>query len=96
MLEAEKGKVYAEAEKRVLVERVQEFSRKLSAAEDKLREAEVHKRLFEKEFELKMKIKQESATSTIEALEGELGEARRSKEKTDEVVRGLKKEMEKM
>ena len=56
MLEAEKSKVCAEAEKRVLETKVQEFAKELSAAKDKLREAgdkmmkaEVHKQLLEKE-----------------------------------------------
>ena len=102
MLEAEKGKVRAEAEKRVLETTVQEVGRKLSESEaklkeadDKLREAEVHKQLLEKEFELKLKIKEDNATSTIRALEGELGEVERNKKKVDEEVRGLREELEK-
>ena len=45
-----------------------------------------------------MKMEQEQvkkATSAAEAREGELSEARRSKEKMDGVVRGLKDELEK-
>lgn len=95
MLEAEKGKVRAEAEKRVLETTVQEGGRKLNEAEAKLREAEVHKQLLEKEFELKLKMKEDNATSAIRALERELGEAERNKKKMDEVVRGLKEELEK-
>ena len=95
MLEAEKGKVRAEAEKRDLETTVQEVGRKLSESEAKLREAEVHKQLLEKEFELKLVMKEDNATSTIRALEGELGEAKRNKKKLDEVVRGLKEELEK-
>ena len=56
VLEAEKGKVCAEAEKRVLETTVQEVGRKMSESEGKLREAddkmmeaEVHKQLLEKE-----------------------------------------------
>ena len=49
MLEAEKGKVCAEAEKRLLETKVQEVGRNLSAAEDKMMKAEVHKQLLEKE-----------------------------------------------
>ena len=56
VLEAEKSKVCAEAEKRVLETKVQEFAKEWSAAEAKLREAddklieaEVHKQLLEKE-----------------------------------------------
>ena len=107
MLEAEKGKAHAEAEKRVLEERVWEAGKTLmSAAEDKLRKAEVHKRLLEKkaqsyeddveETQWKIKMEQEQlerATSVIEALEGKLVEARRAKEKMDEVVKGLKEEL---
>ena len=109
MLEAEKGKVRAEAEKRVLETTVQEGDRKMNEAEaklretddklreadDKLREAEVHKQLLEKEFELKLKMKEDNATSAIRALERELGEAERNKKKIDEVVWGLKEELEK-
>ena len=102
MLEAEKGKARAEAEKRVLETTVQEGGRKLSEAEAKLREAddnlrdaEVHKQLLEKEFELKLKMERENATSAIRALERELGEAEKNKKKLDEVVRGLKEELEK-
>ena len=95
MLEAEKGKVRAEAEKRVLETTVQEVGRELSESEAKLREAEVHKQLLEKEFELKLVMKEDNATSAIRALEGELGEAKRNKKKLDEVVRGLKEELEK-
>ena len=53
------------------------------------------KRLLEKEFELMMKMEQEQVERTVKALEEELGEARRSKEKMDEVVKGLKEELEK-
>ena len=95
MLEAEKGKVRAEAEKRVLETTVQESGRKLNEVEAKLRGAEVHKQLLEKEFELKLKMKEDNATSAIRALEGELGEAERNKNELDEVVRGLKEELEK-
>ena len=102
MLEAEKGKVRAEAEKRVLETTVQEGSRKLNEAEaklreadDKLRDAEVHKQLLEVEFKLKLKMERENATSAIQALEGELDEAERNKNEQDEVVRGLKEELEK-
>ena len=102
MLEAEKGKACAEAEKRVLETTVQEGGRKLNEAEaklreadDKLRDAEVHKQLLEKEFELKLKMKEDNATSAIQVLERELGEAERNKKKMDEVVRGLKEELEK-
>ena len=56
VLEAEKSKACAEAEKRVLETKVEVFAKELSAAEDKLREAgdkmmkdEVHKQLLEKE-----------------------------------------------
>ena len=56
MLEAEKGKFCAEAEKKVLEEKVWEIGKKLSATDDKLREvydklreAEMHKQLLEKE-----------------------------------------------
>ena len=96
MLEAEKGKFCAEAEKRVLEEKVQEVGRKLSAAQDKQMEAEKCKRLLEKEFELMMKMEQEQVERTVKALEEELGEARRSKVKMDEVVKGLNEELEKM
>ena len=95
MLEAEKGKVRAEAEKRDLEMTVQEVGRKLSESEAKLREAEVHKQLLEKEFELKLAMKEDNATSAIQALERELGEAERNKKKMNEVVRGLKEELEK-
>ena len=94
-MEAEKGKVHAEAEKRVLEMTVQEGGRKLNETEAKLRAAEVHKQLLEKEFELKLKMKEDNATSAIQALERELGEAERNKKKMDEVVRGLKEELEK-
>ena len=73
MLEAEKGKVHAEAEKTVLQMTVQESGRKLSEAEvklreagDKLMEAEVHKQLLEKEFELKLKRKEDNAKEELE------------------------------
>ena len=102
VLEAEKGKVRAEAEKRDLEMTVHEVGRKLSESEaklreadDKLREAEVHKQLLEVEFELKLKMKEDNATSAIQALEGELGEAERNKKKLDEVMRGLKEELKK-
>ena len=109
MLEAEKGKVRAEAEKRDLEMTVHEVGRKLNESEaklreaddklretgDKLREAEVHKQLLEVEFELKLKMKEDNATSAIQALEGELGEAERNKKKLDEVMRGLKEELKK-
>ena len=49
MLEAEKGKVRAEAEKRVLEMKLNEAEAKLREADDKLIEAEVHKQLLEKE-----------------------------------------------
>ena len=74
---------------------VQEGGRKLNEAEAKLRAAEVHKQLLEKEFELKLKMKEDNATSAIQALERELGEAERNKKKMDEVVRGLREELEK-
>ena len=51
MLEAEKGKVCAEAEKIILEERVQEDSRKLCEANERLRVTEMDKRLHEKEAE---------------------------------------------
>ena len=95
MLEAEKGKVRAGAEKRDLEMTVHEVGRKLSESEAKLREAEVHKQLLEVEFELQLKMKEDNATSAIRALEGELGEAERNKNELDEVVRGLKEELEK-
>lgn len=109
MLEAEKGKARADAEKRVLETTVQEGGRKLNEAEaklsqadDKLREAgyklregEVHKQLLEKEFELKLEMERENATFARQALEGELDEAERNKKKMDEVVKGLKEELEK-
>ena len=95
MLEAEKDKVRAEAEKRVLETTVQEVGRKLNESEAKLREAEACKQLLEVEFKLKLEMKEENATSAIRALERELGEAERNKKKMDEVVRGLKEELEK-
>ena len=49
MLEAEKGKVYAEAEKRILEERYSELSAKQHATVERLREAEVLIQLLEKE-----------------------------------------------
>ena len=49
VLEAEKSKFCAEAEKKVLEEKVWEIGKTLGATDDKLREAEVHKRLLEKE-----------------------------------------------
>ena len=106
-MEAEKGKVYAEAEKRVLEERVWEVGKKLIAADDKLKEAEVHKRLLEKEAqsykddveEIQQKMEKEQdllerTTSTLGALESELAEARQAKEKMDDTVSGLKEELE--
>ena len=90
VLEAEKSKVRAEADKRVLEMTVQEVDRKLSKAEAKLRKAKMHKQLLEKEFELKLKMERENATSAIRALERELGEAERNMKKMDEVMRGLK------
>ena len=95
MLEAEKGKVRAEAEKRVLEMAVQEVGGKLGDAEDKLREAEVHRQLLEKEFILTLEMERENATSAKRALEGELSEAKRTQEKMDEIVRQLKEELEK-
>ena len=92
MLEAEKGKVCAEAEKRNLETTVHEVGRKLSESEAKLREAEVHKQLLEVEFELQLEMERENAK---QALEGKLDEAERNKKKLDEVVRGLKEELEK-
>ena len=100
-MEAEKGKVYAEAEKRFLEERVWEVGKKLIAADDKLKEAEVHKRLNEKEAQSykddveEIQQKMERTTSTLGALEGKLAEARQAKEKMDDTVRGLKEELEK-
>ena len=107
-MEAEKGKVYAEAEKRFLEERVLEVGKKLIAAEDKLKEAEVHKRLNEKEAqsykddveEIQQKMEKEQdllegTASTLGALEGELAEARQAKEKMDDTVKGLEEELEK-
>lgn len=49
VLEAEKGKFYAEAEKRILEDTVQEASEKLSSADEKLRQAELHEQLLKKE-----------------------------------------------
>ena len=95
VLKVEKGKVRAEDEKRVLETTVQEVGRKLSESEAKLREAEVHKRLLEKEFELKLEMERENVTSAKQGLEVELYEAERNKKKKDEVVRGLKEELEK-
>ena len=53
VLEAEKGRFCAEAEKRLLEERVQEIGMKLNAADEKLgvadnklREAEMHRQLL--------------------------------------------------
>ena len=96
MLEAENGKVRAEAEKRVLEMTVQEGGRKLNEAEAKLTEAEVDKQLLEKEYELKLKMKENNATSAIRALERKLGEAERNEKKMDEIVRGLNEELEKV
>lgn len=51
MLEAEKGRVIADAENRVLKERMREAGKKLSAADDKLRWDELHKQLLAKEVQ---------------------------------------------
>lgn len=48
-LEAVKGKVFAEAQSRILEERLQEASEKLRSADEKLRETEMHKQLLQKE-----------------------------------------------
>ena len=49
MLEAEKGKCFAEAATKALEEKVREIGIRLSAAEDKLMEAESHMQLLRKE-----------------------------------------------
>lgn len=45
MLEVEKGRIYAEAEKKFVEEKLREFQ---STTKDQLKEAEVHKQLLEK------------------------------------------------
>ena len=108
MLEAEKSKAYANAEKKVLEDRVWEISKKLTAADGKLKEAEVQMRLLQKEaqsykddvVETQQKMEKEQdllerTTSTLGALEGELAEARQAKVKMDDTVRGLNRELEK-
>lgn len=107
--------VYAEAEKWVLEDRVREVTKKLIAADNKLiaadnklMEAEMYKRLLEKEAQSykddlmvtqhKMEIEQdllERTTYKMEALEGELADTRRAKEKMGDLVRGLNRELEK-
>ena len=49
LLEAEKGRFYAEAEKRILEDRAQEVSDKLNSADEKLRQTELHEQLLKKE-----------------------------------------------
>ena len=49
MLKAEKAHVHADAEKRILAERVSELRKKLSEAAQSLKETEMQKRLFERE-----------------------------------------------
>ena len=49
MLEAERGKVYAEAEKKILEEKYSELSVKQCEIVERLREAEMHIQLLEKE-----------------------------------------------
>ena len=51
MLEAEKGKCFAEAAKKALEEKAREIGIKLSVAEDKLMEAERQMQLLKKEAE---------------------------------------------
>ena len=75
MFEAEKSKVYDEAEKRVLEERVRKVGKKLSAADDRLNHTKVHKRLLEKEAqsykdaleEVEQKLEKKSALSLYTA-----------------------------
>ena len=84
MLEAEKGKFCAETEKRFLEERVQEVGKKLSAADDKLREAELQKQLTEKEAQsykeevtqlsaglAEMYLQKEAVKDRVQEVEGE-------------------------
>ena len=49
MLEVEKGKIYAEAEKKILEEKYSELSVKQCAIVERLSEAEMHIQLLEKE-----------------------------------------------
>lgn len=104
VLEAEKGKVIAEAENRVLKERMWEADKKLGATDDKLRGAELHKRLLEKEVQsykeraadLQAEVERgrRQREEEVTSLEQQLGDARRQQQSLEEEFKALQKEME--
>ena len=95
MLEAEKGKFCAEAERRVLEEKVRDIGKKLSATDDKLREAEMHKQLLEKEAQsYKDDVKETQQKMEMEnmRLSSRLAELHLQEETARERLQGVERE----
>ena len=88
MVEAEKGKVYAEAENRILEERFSELSKKQSTTVEKLREAEMLKRLLETEARSSKNEVQELEEQKA-ALETRVAEVERCRIEREEKIASL-------
>ena len=93
MLEVEKGKIYAEAEKKILEEKYSELSVKQCAIVERLREAEMHIQLLEKEARTS-KNEAEQAEKRMNMEKMQLNEALATLHTKEEATRERAQEME--